>query len=132
MWLGSKKKRREYKYYEDQINDSLRAAQNNSNIFINIPDNSSPVASTSASALVAPTNTSLVISTSSISNKKVFTKNTSKRQITNYITSDHMSKIEQKLLELEFARSVFQCGLVLSLPEIESIKKIVETSMACI
>ncbi|CAG8782409.1 7435_t:CDS:1, partial [Dentiscutata erythropus] len=53
-----------------------------------------------------------------------FTKNTSKGRITNYITSDCISKIEQKLLELEFARSVFQCSLVLFLPEMEPIKKL--------
>ncbi|CAG8794769.1 1007_t:CDS:1, partial [Dentiscutata erythropus] len=92
--VGFKQKRRECKYCESQINNSLRAArthfrncdlvtseqkknyfgdlyeENNSNISINISDTSSPVVSTSASALVAPTNTSLVISTSSTSNKK--------------------------------------------------------------
>ncbi|CAG8584884.1 18644_t:CDS:2, partial [Gigaspora rosea] len=83
-----------------------------------------PAASTSASALVASTSsnsTSLDASTSFISNKKVSTKNS---RITNYITSDRISKTEQKLLELEFARSIFQCGLFLSLPKMEPIKKL--------
>ncbi|CAG8653699.1 25826_t:CDS:1, partial [Gigaspora rosea] len=32
----------------------------------------------------------------------------SRNQITNYITPDHITKIEQKSLELEFARSIFK------------------------
>ncbi|CAG8777232.1 18477_t:CDS:1, partial [Gigaspora rosea] len=129
--VGFKQKRRECKYCDHQINDSLRAArthfrncdlvtseqkkfilaiyeENNNNISTNIPDTSSPAVSTFASVLVASTSstsTSLNESTSSISNKKVSTKNT---RITNYITSDCISKTEQKLLELEFARSIFQ------------------------
>ncbi|CAG8822005.1 26165_t:CDS:1, partial [Dentiscutata erythropus] len=94
--VGFKQKRRECKYCESQINDALRAAhthfrncdlvtseqkknyfgdsyedENDCNISINIPDTSSPVVSTSASALVASTGTStLIASTSSMSNKK--------------------------------------------------------------
>ncbi|CAG8697491.1 18622_t:CDS:2 [Gigaspora rosea] len=118
--VGFKQKRENQKknYFGDLYKE------NNNNILTNIPDTSSPAALMSAFALVASTSsnsTSLDASTSFISNKKVSTKNT---RITNYITSDRISKTEQKLLELEFAQSIFQCSLVLSLPEMEPIKKL--------
>ncbi|CAG8754460.1 2860_t:CDS:1, partial [Cetraspora pellucida] len=102
--VGFKQKKRKCKYCKSQINDALRAAhthfqncnlvtlkqkknyfgdsykdENDSNISINIPDTSSLVVLTSESTLVASTGTSTFIaSTSSMSNKKVSTKNTSK------------------------------------------------------
>ena len=35
-----------------------------------------------------------------------------------------MTSVEQKMLELIFARSIFRCGLFLSLPEMEPIKEL--------
>src|SRR5436190_18785432 len=35
---------------------------------------------------------------------------------------DYISKAEQKSLELAFARSIFRCGLFLSLSELEPVK----------
>ncbi|CAG8794768.1 1006_t:CDS:2, partial [Dentiscutata erythropus] len=68
--VGFKQKRREFTSEQKKNYFRDLYEENNSNIFINILNTSSPVVSTSGSALVAPTDTSLAISTSSTSNKK--------------------------------------------------------------
>ncbi|CAG8714020.1 24877_t:CDS:2 [Gigaspora rosea] len=135
---GYKQKKRKCNYCQQQINDALRAARThfrNCNVasldqkkiyFGNSyeEEDNNDISVESESALVASSSSPTSLVPSTLSNENALTRNTSRSRITNYITLDHISKEEQRLLKLEFARSTFQCGLFLSLPEMEPIKKL--------
>ncbi|CAG8793620.1 8077_t:CDS:2 [Gigaspora rosea] len=136
---GYKQKKRKCNYCQQQINDALRAARThfrNCNVasldqkkiyFGNSyeEEDNNDISVESESALVASSSSPTSLVPSTLSNENALTRNTSRSRITNYIILDRISKEEQKLLKLEFAQSTFQCGLFLSLPEMEPIKKLI-------
>ena len=104
---GFKQKRRECKECKHQINNSLRSARTHFKNCTKITAaQKRSYLGNSYEGSDDNTSTSTNISTS-----------VSKE-------ADYISKAEQKSLELTFARSIFRCGLFLSLPELEPIKEL--------
>src|SRR5436305_7954437 len=76
-----------------------------------------PITSSLSSSSLPP---SLSLSSSSLSSTSLSSSSSSSSTITNFI--DRISGNEQNELELLFARSIYQCGLSLSLSELEPMK----------
>lgn len=115
---GFQQKRAECKQCKTQINFSLRQAQAH---FRKCAQITTEQRQKYFGELYQETSDSIIISNI----KTPFnSNNTSTKQITNYFKVDTITSAEQKALELTFARSIFRCGLFLSLSEMEPIKEL--------
>jgi len=114
---GFQQKRAECKKCKQQVNFSLRQAQSH---FRKCAQITTEQRQRYFGESYQETSNSIVIS--NVKTTYDTNNNTSTKQITDYFKADLMTFAEQKTLELVFARSIFRCGLFLSLPEMEPIK----------
>jgi hypothetical protein len=113
---GFRQKRSECKECKHQINDSLRSARTHFK----------------SCTKITPTQKRIYFGDSykgSDNDESISTRTSTLTSASR--EADYISDEEQKSLELTFARSIFRCGLFLSLPELEPIKELA-TSTTCI